>query len=149
MALRGLSYVNEDALAHEIAVNHLLNVVETFKKTGTVWENYAPESANQGNPAKPNFVGWTGLSPIAIFLEYVLGLRADASHQKLLWDVRLLEALGVSAYPLGRDTVVDLRCEARRSLDEEPVIEVDTNRPLTLIVRWACGEKTVQILPRK
>ena len=149
MVLRGLSHVNEDSLAHEIAVNHLLNVVETFKKTGTVWENYAPESANQGNPAKPDFVGWTGLSPIAILLEYVVGLRADAAHRKLLWDVRLLETHGVSSYPLGSDTLVDLKCEARRSMNEEPLIEADSNRPLTLIVRWASGEKTLDIQPRK
>ena len=149
MVLRGLSHVNEDSLAHEIAVNHLQNVVGTFNSTGTVWENYAPESASQGNPAKPDFVGWTGLSPIAILLEYVLGLRADAAHRKLLWDVRLLEAHGVSGYPLGSDTVLDLKCEARHSVSEEPLIEAGANRPLTLTVRWARGEKTLDIHPSK
>ncbi|HEY0258139.1 MAG TPA: trehalase family glycosidase [Candidatus Methylacidiphilales bacterium] len=147
MVLRGLNLVNEDSLAHEIAVNHLQNVVEAFKKTGTVWENYAPESSDQGKPAKPHFVGWTGLSPIAILLEDVLGLRADASHQELLWDVRLLETHGVSAYPFGRDTVIRLRCEARRSVHEEPIIEADANRRVTLIVRWASGEKTIDLGP--
>lgn len=148
MVLSGLSHVHEDFLAHEIAVNHLLTVVDVFTNTGTVWENYAPESARQGNPAKPNFVGWTGLSPIAILLEYVIGLRADAAHRKLLWDVRLLEAHGVSAYPFGSDTVVDLKCEARRSVNEEPLIDAASNRPLTLIVRWAGGEKALSIQPR-
>jgi hypothetical protein len=147
MVLRGLSHVHADSFAHEIAVNHLLNVVRTFNNTGTLWENYSPELPSQGNPAKPDFVGWTGLSPIAILLEYVLGLRADATHRKLLWDVRLLEAHGVTAYPIGSDMVVDLQCDARHSINDEPLIKADTNQPLTLIVRWACGEKTLDIRP--
>ena len=145
MVLRGLTHAKEDALAHEIALNHLRNVVEVFKKTGTVWENYAPESPTQGKPAKPNFVGWTGLPPIAVLLEYVLGLRPDAARETLLWDIRLLEAHGVDAYPLGADTVINLQCAARNDANEEPVIKVSTNRPVTLTIRWACGEKTTAI----
>ena len=47
--------------ARTIALNHVDNVLQVFQKTGTVWENYAPESAAPGEPAKPDFVGWTGL----------------------------------------------------------------------------------------
>ena len=145
MVLRGLTEVKENALAHEIALNHLENVVEVFQETGTLWENYAPESAAPGKPAKANFVGWTGLSPIAVLLEYALGLRPDASHGALLWDVRLLEAHGVENYPLGLDALLNLRCAARGSAGEEPVIEATANQPVTLTVRWAGGEKTVQV----
>ena len=50
MVLRGLTAVGRDKLAHEIAQNHLANVVSAFEKTGTVHENYAPESAGRGSP---------------------------------------------------------------------------------------------------
>src|SRR6185295_3293683 len=58
----------------------------------------APESAAPGTPSKPDFVGWTGLPPIAVLLEYVLGLRPDAPARRLLWDVRLTDAHGVRRY---------------------------------------------------
>ena len=83
MVLRGLTEVGRDALAHEIGRNHLDNVVAVFEKTGTVHENYAPESAAPGTPSKRDFVGWTGLPPIAVLLEYVFGLRPDAPARRL------------------------------------------------------------------
>lgn len=51
---------------------------QMFRETGTLWENYAPEYAGRGHPAKPDFVGWTGVSAITIPIEYVVGLRLDA-----------------------------------------------------------------------
>jgi len=79
MVLRGLTKYGLDDLAHEIASNHHQVVIDVFKKTGTVWENYSPSRTSPGSPAKKDFVGWTGLTPIAVFLEYVLGLRANVA----------------------------------------------------------------------
>jgi hypothetical protein len=53
MVLRGLTEVGRDALAHDIARNHLDNVVTVFEKTGTVHENYAPESAAPAPVGRP------------------------------------------------------------------------------------------------
>jgi len=145
MVLRGLSEVGKDALAHSIARNHLDNVVAVFEKTGTLWENYAPESAEPGQPARPDFVGWTGLPPIAVLLEYVLGLRPDAPARRLVWDVRLTEAHGVKRYPFGPDVSVDLSCAGRRSADERPRIEARSSAPLDLEVRWAGRSELTRI----
>lgn len=145
MLLRGLTHVAADALAHEIARNHHAMVVKVFEETGTVWENYAPELAAPGNPAKPDFVGWTGLSPVTVLLEYLFGLRPSVPDGELLWDVRLLEAHGVARYPFGADGLLDLRCEARASADERPRITASSSAPLTLVVRWAGGEERVTL----
>jgi hypothetical protein len=145
MVLRGLTAVGRDALAHEIARNHLANVVAVFERTGTLHENYAPESAAPGVPSKPDFVGWTGLPPIAVLLEYVFGLRADAAAGRLLWDVRLTEAHGVRRYPFGADAWLELGCGARRAANEPPRIEATATRPVDLEVRWAGGRRLLQI----
>jgi glycogen debranching enzyme len=145
MVLRGLTAVGRDALAHEIARNHLDNVVAVFERTGTLYENYAPESAAPGAPAKPDFVGWTGLPPIAVLLEYVFGLRPDAPARRLLWDVRLTDAHGVRRYPFGRDVSLDLRCDARRSPQDRPRIEAQATGPVDLEVRWAGGTETLTL----
>ena len=63
MILRGLGRAGYNDLAHEISREDLDNVVRVYKDTGTLWENYAPERAAQGNRAKDDFVGWSGLAP--------------------------------------------------------------------------------------
>ncbi|MES1209841.1 MAG: glycoside hydrolase, partial [Pseudomonadota bacterium] len=128
-----------------IARNHLDNVVAVFEKTGTLFENYAPESAAPGKPSKANFVGWTGLPPIAVLLEYVFGLRPDAAVRRLLWDVRLTEAHGVRAYPFGPDVSIDLTCAARPSPTAPPHIEASATGPVELEVRWAGGSRLMAL----
>lgn len=148
MVLRGLTRAGADDLAHAIARNHLDNVVRVFDLTGTLWENYAPEAAAPGEPAKPDFVGWTGLAPIAVLLEYVFGLRPEAGAGRLVWDVRLLEEHGVRRYPFGRAGTVDLRCGPRSSAREKPAIEASADVPLALAVRWDGGSEVLPISPR-
>jgi hypothetical protein len=145
MILRGLDRAGYHDLAHEISREDLDHVVRVFEETGTLWENYAPEQAAPGNPAKDDFVGWSGLAPVAGLFEYVFGLRADAPSERVLWDVRLLEGHGALRYPFGRDGVLDLSCGARDSAGEEPRIEVRSTVPLELVVRWEGGEKTVVV----
>jgi hypothetical protein len=145
MVLRGLTAVGRDALAHEIARNHLDNVVAVYQKTGTVYENYAPESAAPGTPAKPDFVGWTGLPPIAVLLEYVFGLRPDAPAGRLLWDVRLTDAHGVRRYPFGPDASIDLACDARRAPTEPPRVQATATAPVEIEVRWAGGSRVMKV----
>jgi hypothetical protein len=145
MVLRGLTEVGRDALAHEIARNHLDNVVAVFARTGTVHENYAPESAAPGTPSKPDFVGWTGLPPIAVLFEYVFGLRPDAPSRRLLWDVRLTDAHGVRRYPLGPDVSIDLACAARRAPTDPPRIEASASAPIEIEVRWHAGARVLKI----
>jgi hypothetical protein len=145
MVLRGLTAVGRDALAHEIARNHLDNVVAVFQKSGTLHENYAPEAAAPGVPSKPDFVGWTGLPPIAVLLEYVFGLRPDAPARRLLWDLRLTEAHGVRRYPFGPDVSLDLRCAARDRPTDPPRIEATATEPVELEVRWTGGSRVMQV----
>jgi hypothetical protein len=145
MILRGLDRTGYQDLAHEISREDLDNVVKVFQETGTLWENYAPERAAQGNRAKDDFVGWSGLAPVAGLFEYVFGLRADAPAGRLLWDVRLLENHGIRGYPFGGDGVLDLSCAARSTAAEEPEIQASSTVPLELKIRWSGGEKTVAV----
>ena len=114
-------------------------------RTGTLWENHAPDSVSRGNSSRKDFVGWTGLWPITILLEYCFGLRADVPRNTLLWDVRRLEEHGVAHDPFGLDGLLNLRCGARRYDHEEPTIETTSNRALTLVVRWDGGTKNVAL----
>ena len=143
MVLRGLTEAGFPDLAHEIARNHHAQVVQVFEQTGTLWENYAPEKTERGNVAKPDFVGWSGLPPVAVLFEYVFGLRPNVPTNTLVWDVRLLEEHGVTQYPFGEGGILDLSCAERKSVEEKPVITVQTNVPVLLEVHWAGGVETI------
>jgi hypothetical protein len=136
MILRGLSLAGNERLAFEIAKNSVDNVVKVFEKTGTFWENYAPEKAEPGDISRDEFVGWSGIFPITMMFEYVFGIKADVPNNKITWDINLLEEHGIEKYPFGKKGLLDLRCLARKSASETPVIECCTNIPITLEIRW-------------
>jgi glycogen debranching enzyme len=147
MVLRGLTHAGYDDLAHAIGANHLENVVSAFVSQGTLFENYAPERAE--GRCKTDFVGWTGLPPIAVLFEYVFGIRPNASKNKLLWDVRLIEEHGVTDYPFGVDTLVDLHCAERQSMSEAPVIQAKASNNMELIVTWHGGQETITLSAKR
>lgn len=146
MVLAGLTRHGYDALAYDIAVDHFFNVIESFQNTGSLWEHFAPEARAEGRGRK-DFVGWTGITPIAVLFEYILGLRPNHLAGRLLWDLRTTEEIGVDRYPFGQNGVIGLRARARTSPTETPQIDVTSNVPFELEVRWAGGQETRQIRP--
>jgi len=145
MVLRGLDSVGKPDLAFDIAGNHHDNVIKVFEKTGTFWENYSPEYAMPGKPAADDFVGWTGLVPITVLLEYIFGLKPDPHAGKLRWEVRLTEEHGVKRYPFGLRGVMDLRCARRKKPADRPEISVYSNVPVDIEVRWQAGKDILRI----
>lgn len=145
MVINGLINKGFGKLAREIAVNHYGQVFEVYKKTDTFWEYYSPEHEEQGFMARKDFVGWTGLPPIAVFIENILGIRSDMSKNLLIWDINLLESHGIERYPFGAEGVVKLNTEARRSIGQQPVINVESNVSFEMLVLWDGKEKRVQI----
>jgi hypothetical protein len=88
MVIRGLENYGYSDLARELALSHLELVAQVFKKTGTIWENYAPDAVEPGKPAKGDFVGWSGIGPIMYLLEYGIGLKPNAPQNQLLWELQ-------------------------------------------------------------
>jgi glycogen debranching enzyme len=138
MVMAGLENYGYADLAREIALNHLRNVVAIFKETGTIWENYAPASLTHGEPAKGDFVGWSGIGPIAFFIEYAIGLRADAIANRITWDIRSPQRVGVERFWFGGKTV-SLVCDPPDATGTRTVtIKSDGPFDLTLLSQ---GEK--------
>ena len=157
MVLQGLTRYGYPDLAHRIAREHLSVVTKLCRQEDTLFECYAPMYAGpsltaKGNPVRRDFVGWTGLPPIAMLLEYVFGLQPDVPAGKLRWELRLTDAHGVTQYPFGAEGLLELHCEKRTSPEETPRILVHTNVPLTLELTWGSEghrqTKTLTFLPQ-
>jgi hypothetical protein len=134
MVVRGLERCGRRELARQIALEHLQRVGEVFKNTGTVWENYAPDTVKPGTPAKADFVGWTGIVPILYFLEYAIGLKPDALNNRLTWVLGTEKRCGCERYRFNGHTVTLL---AEPTATEPGVMRlvVDSDGDFQLCVR--------------
>lgn len=143
MVMAGLENYGYADLAREIALNHLRNVVAVFKETGTVWENYAPQHVAHGEPAKGDFVGWSGIGPIAFFIEYAIGIRADALANRITWDIRSPARVGVERFWFGGKTV-SLVCD---KLDAAGVrtVTIASDGDFSLVIEWQGKTKEVPV----
>jgi hypothetical protein len=143
MVIAGLENYGYTDLAWEIALNHLRNIVAVFQETGTVWENYAPASIAHGEPAKGDFVGWTGIGPIAFFIEYAIGIRADALANKIMWDIRSPDRVGVERFWFGGKTV-SVVCEKADAAGARAV-RVESDGAFDLAVTWRGRARIIQV----
>ncbi len=138
MILKGLTNHKYDKMAYEIACNDLKNVMECYKQTGTFWENYAPESSKRGSSSRADFVGWTGLIPISILIEYVLGIQRGEGEDEIVWRINRCEKHGIKNYPINNSTVT-LVCEARKNIMQKPQVTVESDVPVKVKCIWEEG----------
>ncbi len=115
MVLKGLEEYGFHDLARDIALRHIAAMAEVYKKTGTIWENYAADSIafgrhGDGNPVLPDFVGFSGVTPILHFLTYTIGLQPDAPNNRLHWEINSSKTVGCRQFQFNGH-LVDLLAE--------------------------------------
>jgi glycogen debranching enzyme len=136
MVIKGLAANGFEELARQSAQRHLDQLAQVAAETKTLWEDYCPESSEPGLPARPDFVGWAGLGPVAMLIEDVLGIELNALEQTIRWRPRGEEKHGIYNLRMGRN-VVDLRQDGK--------YQVTAAQPFTLILVEKERERTVRI----
>jgi len=138
MIVRGLMKYGLHAPARSIAEKHLDMLYRVWRDFSphTLWECYAPEEARPGTNerdelCRKDFVGWTGLGPIAMLIETILGIEVDYPARKVSWHSSILTEHGVENLRFGEHRIA-LRAGARRSPEETPAIRVDADCELAL-----------------
>ena len=144
MVIQGLEKYGYSDLAREIAINHLNLVAHVYEKTGTIWENYAPDYPQQGNEAKSDFVGWSGIGPIAYFLEYAIGLRPDAAHNRLVWRIEPGRRRGCRHFRFNGHVVSLIAAPAKHGSKGE-TIHIQSDSPFELQAYFQGASKTFQV----
>ena len=136
MIAEGLYACGLGEAAHRLARRHVDAVAEVFAKTGSIWESYSPTAAEPGKIygqlVRNEFVGFSGIAPIAMLIEHVFGIRATVD--RIDWDLRLPEAHGVRNLRLGNGTLVDLECDAAPTDGSQRQIRVRASRPIPIYV---------------
>jgi len=144
MLIRGLEKYGYSDLARKVALNHLDLIAQVFEQTGTIWENYSPDQVHQGKPAKSDFVGWSGVGPIMYFLEYAIGLHADAPHNRLVWQIEPGGRRGCERFRFNGHVASLLAAPAANSSNRE-TLQIEADSPFELGVSFQSVQKTFSI----
>lgn len=107
MTVKGLQRCGYEELASIIAMKNMYVMYKVYESTGTIWELYSPEMYMPATDAtgvymvKPDFVGWSGLIPISMFIENIIGINADAVTGKVVWRSTSEKRHGVEGLRFG------------------------------------------------
>jgi hypothetical protein len=157
MVVSGLRHRGERGLAREAAENHLdrlyavyanapkdvekINPEDRDGEYQTLWEAYSPETDAPATRwddqflTRQDFVGWTGVGPIAMLIEDVLGLELNAPASLISWNLTRTDRHGIENLSLGKDNVVSLVADRRDDPDAPVHITATALKPFTLEVR--------------
>ena len=153
MVVKGLERYGRRDLAYELAVKHMENLCEVWTAFGpaSLWECYSPDlnrpgTAKEGELSRSGFVGWTGLGPVAMLIEDILGVDVDVPANTITLRPCLLEEHGIRRLAFGKGHV-DLICASRPSRETAPTIKVSSTVPFKLRVEWVQrkAEKSISI----
>jgi len=137
MIIKGINKYREILGSQEFAVTavqkYLDAIYRTYKKTGTIWENYSSELDMRGVWSRPDFVGWSGCGPIQLLIENILGFRPQGADSKLEWNINRVDRHGINNLCFG-DITASLICEKRTSVKSPCSITVKSNHPFELTV---------------
>ena len=139
-AIRGLTQNGYGALAREAAMKYLNAIcnVNANPLYTSIWEAYAPEeyrpaTTENGNICRADFVGWSGIAPITMLIENIIGIKPDAHNNTVRFDVPR-EACGIENMQFNGG-VISVECTSYESLRGKTVIRVKTQKPIKLVVR--------------
>ena len=128
----GLRFSGETAAAHRLAKRHVEAVAKVFADTGTIWDSYDPEKIAPGklygNPVRKDFVGFSGVTPIAMLIRDVFGMVF--TPEKIVWTRRLKERHGIENLTLPDGNVISLIYDPK---DGKPVLK--SSKPIELDYR--------------
>jgi len=108
--IKGLEQTGHHDVARQIAEKYIAGMSEVYKQTNTVWELYSPDkikgqykqgSYSNGLDCGKEYVGWSGLGPIAMLIEDVIGLETDAPNNTVTWELTRMDTHGIKNLRFG------------------------------------------------
>jgi len=135
MVIKGLQDYGYEDLATKVTTIYLANMADSLEKSGTIWENYAPESSN-GHGAR-DMVGWSADGPIALLIENVLGIRGFAATRSVTWRPRLAGENGIRNLTVG---ATHISLIASRLSDGKRKLTMTADQPISVTVDTGVGK---------
>jgi len=165
MVVEGLRNTGNPKLAYEIALNHLQNVRDIYfnfnphpdsvafderyaDEYKTLWECYSSEYQKPATRwdntfySRQDFVGWTGLGPIAMLIETVMGFSVKGNENLIEWTINEdLGDYGINKLQL-RNQRINFAIRSENGIKE---IVADAEFPFNLIINYEGKSKNIEI----
>lgn len=146
MVVRGLRENGHLELAREIAVRHLDAMCEVAKgRFDSIWECYSPDepspaTTTQGFMCRSNFVGWSGLGPIVMLVEDILGIDLYGLENAVVWRLRERGRQGIEDCPFHGGA---LNLVADVADEETFTVEIESDQPVHGKIFYPDGVRSV------
>ncbi len=143
MIASGLKKSGRNSVSRDLAVRHLDAMVEVMnnKSYGSIWECYSPDyprpatKDENGVLVRNNFVGWSGLGPIAMFIENILGFSFNAPTNTVQWEIADTDVHGVKNLQFNGRTVSFICGKA--DLPGKREIRIETSKEISVSITTA------------
>lgn len=156
--IRGLTENGRPDLAREAAIRYLDTICAVARDPAygnTIWECYSPSAyrpatAECGEIVRADFVGWSGLAPVTMLVENIIGLHFNARNNSVTFNMFPSQVCGLRNMVFNGGTV-SVVCKKYVPVAGQSVIEVSTDREFTLNVKtnYSWGEYQFRVLPGK
>jgi hypothetical protein len=140
MVVKGLVHRGHRDLARKIAVRHLdaIIAVAENKDYDSIWECYSPEFMQPATDgynklSRRHFVGWTGLGPIAMLIEHILGYDFDASANQITWSIQTPGRHGIENLAFNGKTI-SLIVGEEDPIQKTRILTIETTGEINLAV---------------
>ena len=137
-AIRGLAQNGYHEYAREASIKYLRGMCEVAgnKDYGSIWECYAPEDYAPGTTeshklCRKNFVGWSGIAPITLLIENIIGLRFNAHENTVTFSLNEPTRCGLENMVFNANRI-SIVCEEYNALTGKAVIRTSAEKPFTL-----------------
>jgi neutral trehalase len=94
MVQEGLKQTDYRDDLQELAAKYHRACVADYQQQRTLRENMAPDQVL--GCGQPDFVGWSGIGPVANLIEHLLGLEIEAPRRTITWTLRQPERHGLT-----------------------------------------------------
>lgn len=155
-AIRGLTEMGRSSLAREAAIRYLDAMCAVFRDPvygKTIWEcycptQYRPATAEAGEIVRADFVGWSGLAPITILIENIIGLHFSAKENKVTFEMFPGQLCGVRNMRFNGATI-SVECTEYTPIPGKSKLLVSTDREFALEVKnnYCWGSQVLVIKP--
>lgn len=137
-AIKGLDKRGYRELGREASVKFLDAMCKVDKDSAFsgIWECYAPESYRPGTTeyhtiSRENFVGWSGIAPITLLIEDIIGLEFNSKENLVTFHLNSREKCGLENMQFNGG-YVSLVCTEYAPFKGKTVIEVEASKPFKL-----------------
>lgn len=153
MVIKGLEKYGFQQLADQIAKKQIENMVHIYKSFApeedkiayeerfndgyhTIWECYSPEFPKPATRwdstfySRQDFVGWSGLGPIALLIENILGINISGYENKITWRINRSDEHGIKNVNLAGQKVSLIASPNNAGFD----LSIKCDKPFTLEV---------------